>query len=337
MASAFDPAQRERELRRESEEWDTATTRPAADGEIPVIDVAAWFESDTAGDREDVARRLEDASTTVGFHQLVGHGVSGGVVDDIFAATREFHALPDPTKEVIAMDQPGARVGGVGYLRIGERKLPRRSRGNLNEAFLVKRDIGIGFDDNLWPDPEAIPAFRARVERYASALSALARRLLPAYAVALDLPPDHFADAFRDPFWRLRLSHYPGVGADRGDGAYGIAPHVDTTFFTLLRQESPGLTVHNAATDEWITVPVVDGAFVVNGGELLRQWTNDRFASTRHFADNRTNESRYSVPFFFNANADHVMAPLPTCSGPDNPLRYPPVSYRQSQAAVQGE
>ncbi len=338
MPSSFDPAAREAELRRESEQWDTSGARPANEGEIPLVDVAAWFESGSVRDLEEIATQLAWASENVGFHQLVGHGFDTDLVERIFAATIDFHAQPLESKEAIAMDRPDWPIGGIGYLRVGERKLPRRRLGNLNEAFLIKSDLGIDFDHNQWPEADSVAGFRPTVESYAREVVALATRLLPIYAVALDLESNYFDAAFRDPFWRLRLSHYPGTGPDSSpDGAFGIAPHVDTTFFTLLRQLSPGLTVFNATCDEWVIVPVVADAFVVNCGELLRQWSNDRFLSARHFATNPTSTSRYSIPFFFNANADHVMEPLASCSGPDNPLRYPPVSYRQSQAAVQGE
>jgi len=338
VSPSYDPAAREAALRQESEAWDTTQAKPAAPGEIPVLDVAAWFESGSADDLDAVARQLASASETVGFHQLVGHGVDPTLIDRMFEANRAVHRLSENQKSAIAMDRPDWPLGGVGYLRVGERKLPQRARGNLNEAFIVKSDVGIGFDENQWPDPHVLTDFRDTVEHYARAISGLAVRLLPAYAVALDLEADYFADAFRAPFWRLRMSHYPGTAdRDPAAGDYGIAPHVDTTFFTLLLQDSPGLTVYRAASDQWIVVPVEDDGFVVNCGELLRQWSNDRFLSARHFADNSTATSRYSIPFFFNANADHVMEPLATCSGPDNPLRYPPVSYRQSQAAVQGE
>lgn len=153
--------------------------------------------------------------------------------------------------------------------------------------------------------------------------------------MALDLEPDFFEPAFTDPFWRLRLTHYPPGQSD--DQGFGIAPHVDTTFFTLLLTDGPGLTIQHRGREQWITVPTVDDAFVVNSGELLRQWSNDRFLSTRHFADNPSPTDRYSVPFFFNATADHVMACFPSCHGPDNPPRYPPFSYLQSQGVVQGE
>ena len=75
----------------------------------------------------------------------------------------------------------------------------------------------------------------------------------------------------------------------------------------------------------------------MNSGELLRQWTNDRYLSVRHFANNAAAGSRYSIPFFYNAAADYPMECLPTCQGPGNPPKYPTISYEQSQAAAQGE
>ena len=75
----------------------------------------------------------------------------------------------------------------------------------------------------------------------------------------------------------------------------------------------------------------------MNSGELLKQWTNDRYLSVRHFAGVAGDRSRYSIPFFFNAAADYTMTCVPTCCSDDNPARYPPISYNQSQAIVQGE
>lgn len=329
MSGSFDADARERELREQAEGWDTSGPVPAAADEIPVVDLAAPIDT--------VVVALRDACETVGFFHLVGHGVDEHLVEATFAAARAFHALDPAIKEAIALDRAGWPVGGVGYLRVGERMLPRRAVGNVNEAFLVKHDTGVDLDANQWPPEDALPGFRAVVAAYAETVEGLARGLVPFFARALDLPADHFDEAFADPFWRLRLTHYPGVTTPRPEGAHGIAPHVDTTFFTLLRQDAPGLTIHSTPRDAWITVPRMANAYVVNTGELLRQWSNDRFLSVRHFADNATTGSRYSIPFFFNANADHVMEPLPTCVGPDNPPRYPPVSYRRSQAAVQGE
>ncbi len=333
---AFDPAAKERELHDEATSWDTSAPVPAGPSDIPTVDVGPWFESADPADLADAADVLRDACERVGFHQLVGHGVTDAEIEEIFAATRAFHALDDELKQPILMDRAGHPVGGSGWMPVGERKLPRRAKGNLNEAFLVKRDEHLGFDDNQWLDDAVLPGFRATVEAYNRRVEALALRLLPVWAVALDLPADFFASAFEHPFQRLRMTHYPPDLASATD-EFGIAPHVDTTFFTLLLQDSPGLTIFSAERQCWISVPSVPGAFVVNSGELLRTWSNDRVLSTRHFANNSATESRYSIPFFFNATADFPMECLPSCHGPDNPPRYPTISYNQSQAVVQGE
>ena len=335
-APDFDPAAKEEALRAEADSWDTSMVVDAEPGDIPVVDVGPWSASGSRADLEAAARTLRDACEGVGFHHLIGHGLPSRSVETILEAARRFHDQPLDGKRSILIDRPGWPLGGVGYLPFGERRLPRRSTGNRNEAFLVKDDIDISSDDNQWPPDAELPGFRAAVEAYGREIRALALRLLPVYAVALDLDPDYFEPAFLHPFSRLRLSHYPPM-TERDGAGFGIAPHVDTTFFTLLVQDSPGLVIHSTRRQAWIRVPVVEDALVVNTGELLRQWSNDRFLSTRHFADNQPDRSRYVVPFFFNASADYPMECLPSCHGPGNPPKYPPVTYRESQAKVQGE
>jgi isopenicillin N synthase-like dioxygenase len=342
VRSEFDPGAKERELRAESSSWETSVVVDAEPGDIPVVDISAYVESGSEADLATVAALVNDACETVGFFQLIGHTVQTDLIDSTFDAVRAFHDLPVDEKQQIAMDRADWPLGGVGYLGLRSRKLPSRDRGNLNEAFLIKGQEGIGVDDNQWLADDVLPGFRTTVETYASAVNELALRLLPIYATALGLDPSFFSDAFRDPTWRLRMTHYPPdqFGADDNPGAgaeYGIAPHVDTTFFTLLLQDGPGLTIYSHPRDEWITAPVVEGAYVVNSGELLKHWTNDRYLSVRHFANNDAHVSRYSIPFFYNATASHPMECLPTCCSDDNPPKYPPISYGESQAVAQGE
>ena len=127
---------------------------------------------------------------------------------------------------------------GAGYLPVGERKLPRRAKGNLNEAIIFKRDVGLSLAGAAWPDPALVPDFRRAVEAYRRDRTG-PLELVPVYARALQLPADFFAGAMRDPFWRLRMTRYHPVG-DVPSDEFGIAPHVDTTFFTLLAQDSKG-------------------------------------------------------------------------------------------------
>jgi isopenicillin N synthase-like dioxygenase len=336
-SNTFDPVEKEDSLRAESQSWDTSHVVPARAGDIPVIDVSEYFESGSDEALEEAADQLGDASRHVGFYSLVGHAISDKVVSDAFEQTRRFHELPLQSKNALLMDQPASHIKGAGYLPIKNRKLPHRARGNENEAFIVKRDRDIALSDNPWPNKNLLPGFRSSVEEYAAQLEVLALRLLPIYARALEMDKDFFAPAFTAPFIRLRMSHYP-VTLRSDDEQFGIAPHVDTTFFTLLTQDSPGLCVFSERRRRWVSVPMIDGAFIVNTGELLKHWSNDEFISAKHFANNNFgNVSRYSIPYFFNATTDYKMTCIPSCCGPDRPAKYAAISYAESQGVTQGE
>lgn len=219
------------------------------------------------------------------------------------------------------MDHPSFPIGGVGYLPYGNWKLPARSNPNQNAAFLIKYSHDVSFNDNHWPRNDQVPGFRSAVERYAVSLQKLCKMILPIYAISLDLTTDHFDEAFREPFYRLRLSHYR---SSDGEGGFGIHPHVDTSFITLfLTDGTPGPNLFSHRRNEWIQMPSTEpNAWIVNSGELLRQWSNDRCLSTRHFVVNYSEATdRYSVPFFYTPNSDFKMACLPTCWGPGNPAK----------------
>ncbi|NKB77971.1 MAG: hypothetical protein GKR96_13285 [Gammaproteobacteria bacterium] len=335
--SNFDPFEKEKRLRAESNSWDTSCPENAEEGDIPIIDLSDYFNHPNEDNLQQVAAQLQFACEQVGFFSIIGHSISPAQMEKMFDAVRTFHSLPLEKKRAILMDRPEWPVGGVGYLPVKNRKLPARDKGNLNEAFVIKCDHRLDMNDNQWPDEESFPSFKETVSGYANAMEQLGKKLMPIFAVALGMPTDYFKEAFESPMYRLRMTHYPCAG-DTDPDEFGIAPHVDTTFCTLLAQDQPGLTIFSERRKKWIKAPLIENAFIVNSGELLRQWTNDRFISVKHFANNNTgNISRYSIPFFLNANTDFVMSCVPTCCSAENPSKYPPISYAQSQAVAQGE
>ena len=337
IKDTFDPASKEQQLRSESEQWDTSRPEEAQPDDIPVINLEPWLTSGSDAELSIVAEQLRIACEKTGFFSIIGHQVPSDDVNATFRQIRLFHALPIEQKSQILMDRPDWPVGGMGYLPLKNRKLPARQTGNVNEAFIIKCDDKLGMNDNQWPDDEWLPGFRVQIERYAQQMEALGKRLLPIYARALNMPDNFFDEAFVNPLYRLRMTHYPAEESDP-ENAFGIAPHVDTSFCTILAQDQPGLTVFSERRKVWVNAPVIDNSFIVNTGELLKQWTNDRFLSTRHFANNNTgSQSRYSIPFFFNANPHYIMSCIPSCCSTDNEAKYPPISYAQSQGVVQGE
>jgi len=334
---AFDAQAKEQLLRSESEQWDTSQPEDAKADDIPIIDLNEYFTDGSDAALDKAAEQLRIACEGTGFFAITGHHISGGDLNATFEQIRHFHNMPIEAKQRILMDRPDWPVGGMGYLPLKNMKLPARATGNVNEAFIIKCDDQLSMDENQWPDASLLPDFRNRVEVYAKQMEQLGKRMLPIYARALEVPLDYFEEAFVDPLYRLRMTHYPAVEMNAHSG-FGIAPHVDTSFFTILAQDQPGLTVFSERRKVWVKAPVVKDSFIVNTGELLKQWTNDRFLSTRHFANNNTgNQSRYSIPFFFNANPHYVMSCVPSCCDEKNPSKYPPISYAQSQGVVQGE
>jgi isopenicillin N synthase-like dioxygenase len=286
---------------------------------------------------ESLGAELRVALEQVGFYYLRGHGVSQRLIDEVFAACAQFHAQPLAAKMALR-----ANEHNVGYMPVNgyvskSSRVEQATRPNLVEAFFVKRDLPADHPDvlaniryrctNQWPAPPACPGFRETVVAYCNAMEHLCKTMLPVYAVALDLDPGYFDTAFAEPQYALRLSHYPPAESGEAD-QYGVAPHTDSSFLTMLAQSAlPGLAIRLRSGD-WIDAPIVPGAFLVNSGDMLRRWTNHRCLSTPHRVINRNaNRHRYAIPFFFDATYNYPMACLPTCQGPDNPPRYAPTTY----------
>jgi isopenicillin N synthase-like dioxygenase len=287
---------------------------------IPVLSLGP-FRAGEPGSAAVAASRLADALERIGFFFVVDHGLDWALVEETYRQARRLHALTDDRKEAIVMD---AERGG--YLRLGggtsyasaiagEVRKP-----NLNAAYFVQRDPS--GRRNQWPD---LPGFREVVMAYFEAVQTLAHELLPLYALALHLPPGHFEGPFDRPSATLRMSHYPVVDHDEHD--WGLAPHTDSSFMTLLpANDIPGLWIRPEGYD-WVEPPPLPGSFLVNSGDILKRWTNHRFLSTAHRVRNESGRDRYAIPFFYGPSDDAPVEALPTCVSADRPARYPPTTY----------
>jgi isopenicillin N synthase-like dioxygenase len=163
---------------------------------------------------------------------------------------------------------------------------------------------------------------------YFDALGAMCDRMLPPFAMALGLPPDYFAPFFaNEAHANLRFLHYPPQETV-DDDTFGQAPHTDNSFMTALaRTDVPGLAVR-LPSGRWLEPPIIAGTFLINLGNIMRRWSNDRFLSAPHGVLNESGTDRYSIAYFHSPNPASVIECVPTCTDPDNPARYPPAVYR---------
>jgi len=304
---------------------------------FPVLDAGPYL-AGVAGARRMLADELRHALENVGFYVLTNHGVPEYLIESVLEATRAFHAQPLDAKLRLA-----ANEHNVGYMPVNA-STSRASqvegathKPNLVAAYFLKRDLPPDHPDviankrfrpaNPWPSPSAMPGFRETAVAYCGALEALCLKLLPVYALALDLVPNFFDDAFREPQYTLRMSHYPPPETGDRD-QFGVSPHTDSSFLTMLAQNGQSGLQVRLPGHGWCDVPAHPGTIVVNSGDMLRRWTNHRFLSTPHRAINPTpGADRYAVPFFFDAGVDFPMVCLPSCCGPGNPPRYEPITY----------
>jgi isopenicillin N synthase-like dioxygenase len=301
--------------------------------EIAVLDLGP-FRAGVPGARERLSAEIRHVFEHVGFYFIVNHGVPQSLIDDTYEAARRFHAQPLDKKLEIRLNEYN-----IGYLpmRGGTTRhsaLNANNKPNVNEAFFCARELAADDPDvvagkpyrclNKWP--RELPGFRETCLAYSAALEGLAKSLVPVYALALDLPATWFDEAFARPMFKLRMSHYPPADP-AAENEFGLAPHTDTSFMTLLAPNKvAGLSVR-LPSGRWIDAQQMDGAFLVNGGDMLRRWTNDRFLATPHRVINRSGSERYALPFFFDCWAEHVMTCIPTCTGPGKPQKYEPITY----------
>lgn len=295
---------------------------------IPIVDIGPMFGRDRAAMRR-CANRMREVCQRIGFCYVVNHGVPRERIERALQQCEQFFALPLAVKMAYDIARQGSHRGYVpsGTLTAG----PDAKQPDLQEGYEVRLELPADDPDyiagskiygpNLWP--ENLPEFREQVYAYFESILDLGHVLFRIFALALELPEDFFEDKIDKPMAQLRLIYYPPQDRVVDPNTIGVGTHTDYECFTILWQGAPGLQVCNPR-GEWIEAPPIADSFLINIGDMIQRWTNDQFVSTPHRVINTTGLARYSLPFFFGANYDTVVEPLPCCVGPDNPPRYPP-------------
>jgi len=292
---------------------------------VPVIDLR----------HADAPATIDEACQRAGFLTVVGHGVPAAVIDGAWATARAFFDLPLEQKLTVAMPRPGYPYG---YSPLaGEtlaKSLGHGGAPDLKESFaigpterpthtIVDPDETFAWSENLWP--AALPALQPAWTAYFTALSDLAARMLQLMALGLGMPKHHFDPMIDRHTSAMRSLHYPPRG-EVADGQFGASAHTDYGTLTILLTDpvQGGLQVQDARGG-WHDVDAQPGSFVVNLGDAMARWTNDRWRSTMHRVQVPTGR-RQSIAFFHNANWDAAIECLPTCLVTGEQPRYQPIA-----------
>ena len=265
---------------------------------LPVIDISGLSSADPAA-RKAVGTKLREACLDKGFFYISNHGVPEDLVRDVFSEAAAFFALPVEQKDEVNKSKSKANRG---YEPMQGQTLEPGAPPDLKEGYYIGPEHGPDYPrviagmfnhgSNLWPSQR--PNFRPVMENYREVMFGLAARLMQGMALSLDLKEDYFGG------------------------------------LTILRQgDVGGLQVWDQKSDAWIHADPLPNTYVVNLGDMISRWTNDRYRSTVHRVVNASGKERYSVPFFYTGNYAFNVECIPTCLAPGEQPKYPPVTVEQ--------
>jgi isopenicillin N synthase-like dioxygenase len=266
--------------------------------EIPVVSLAPWFAAD--GDRAAFAREVVRVCHEIGFLTLVDHGVPDGFIERYFDGLEAFFALPEDVKaQIDKARSPHFR----GWERVGseltDNRVDHREQLDVSaEHPPHPADVAPAYlrlqGPNQWLPEDVLPGFRALVLEFFDRMGALAEQLMELLAVGLDLPPTTFRERFGElPHPFVKLISYPPTPP----GEAGVNGHKDAGFLTLLDPSG-----------EWIPVPPVRGAIVMNIGEMLQSMTGNYLVATTHRVISA--EHRFSSGYFHGPDLRASLEPI---------------------------
>lgn len=273
---------------------------------------------------------IDAACRDHGFFLLSGHGLDD-LISQTWVQTRRFFDADRSVRTSITR----SKENPLGYF---DRELTKRKRDTKEVLDFIDPTQTLLDARNQWPD--GLPDFKEVMVEFFDAFSILADRTLSLLHDALQLTAhSRSLTSCARTSSTVRLNHYP-IGdpvpanerdglADLGETALGY--HTDPGVLTLLLQDNTGGLQTQARDGRWIDIAPTDGTIVVNLGDMMQAWTNDRYRAAVHRVVPMTTQRRFSIPYFSNPQRDAIIEPIPELctAGP----RYRPIEWRSFMAA----
>ena len=313
------------------------------DDPVPIIDISGT--RGTPREKYRIAKEIDQACREIGFLVIAGHGVPEPVVARADAAAHAYFDLPASAKLGHIPARADSFRGYHAYeaspaaLRFDDRKAPadlfeRFAIGPVDTDaadpyFAASAAARDAYAPNAWP--HEVPDFGPAMCGYWHAMAELSQTLMRLFAIGLGLDEYGFDDKFDKPMSALVAQNYPDQTAPPGPNQWRRGAHTDPGCLTILKTENkPGGLEVRTQDGAWWPVYAIPGTFIVNLGDLMARWTNDRWISAEHRVANppraqARNSRLQSLIYFHQPNYDAVIECLPTCRG-ERPAKYPPIT-----------
>ncbi|XP_071691770.1 protein LATERAL BRANCHING OXIDOREDUCTASE 1-like [Rutidosis leptorrhynchoides] len=296
---------------------------------IPQIDISPLINlysiDYTSESIQDLVAEIREACKNWGFFQVYNHGVPLESREKIMLAAKRFYDQPVEAKRKVRRDEANPQ----GYYDTEHTKNVR----DWKEVFDItvqnptKMFASHEVDDdriteyiNRWPQHP--PELRETCEAYVKDVQQLSYKLMELISLSLNLPANRFEPFFsKDQTSFIRLNHYPPCPVP--DLALGVGRHKDAIALTILAQDDVGgLEVKRKTDGEWIFVKPTPNTFIINVGDIIQVWSNDRYESVEHRVMVNSSKERFSIPFFLSPSYYTVVEPLAELIDEQNLAKY---------------
>ncbi|KAF8410962.1 hypothetical protein HHK36_003499 [Tetracentron sinense] len=291
---------------------------------IPLIDLSLLNTSDDPRVLAGLIAEIGDACKNWGFFQVINHGVPSGLLWGLLTAGKKFFDLPLQEKRKVRRDEDNP----MGYFDTEHTKNVRDwkevfyvmvDNGNVNSASHEPADQELHKLINQWP--EYPPELREACEEYSRSVEKLSYKLLELISMSLGLPAKRFNGFFKEQTSFIKLNHYPPCPTPQL--ALGVGRHKDPGALTVLAQDDVGgLEVKRKANGEWISVKPIPDSYIINVGDIIKVWSNEKYESAEHRVVVNSEKERFSIPFFFNPSYYTVVKPIEELIDDKNPAKY---------------
>jgi len=295
---------------------------------VPTIDIS------TPGIAADVARTCEQT----GFLIISGHGFPLELLERAKRELYVFFDLPEAAKNRWHPSGPSKQRGYHGFATRGlAYTLGQKTPPDLRESVFLgpvddhrahyarMPEAATSYAPNLIPDQP--PGLAATLVELYRAYEKLAARMMRVFAAALRLPEGFFDGTLERHFSIMSCHHYPVLKEPPLPGQLRTGAHTDYGAMTILAATDAqgGLEVRLPG-GSWSAVQPRAGEFVVNLGDMMARWTNERWASTLHRVVNPplcvAQSRRLSIGMFVHPSYDQRIECVPTCLEPGEKARY---------------
>ena len=296
---------------------------------IPSVDLNNFLSDDKLL-RNNFVKKLGKAYNEIGFVALKGHFLNEQDIRNIYKSIKAFFNLPQDIKNKYELE---GFSGQRGYTSFGKEHAKGKEHGDLKEFWHFGQYLHdyeysqFGYPKNIYV--EEIPEFNEIGKTVYKALEKTAIFVLRAISLYLDLDEYHFDKHVIKGNSILRPIHYPPI-ITKPKGAERAAAHGDINLITLLiGAHGKGLQVLTNE-GEWIDAIAEKDEIIINVGDMLSRYTNNKLKSTIHKVVNppkdQWKKSRYSIPFFLHPIGNMKLNVLDSCIDKDNPKKYEDIS-----------